>query len=294
MIRFLKQNSIFVFLVSVLIAGVIGIVIFFGGTEREEDNPVDIPAIEEPGNNDGNTAAKPKTRIDSFVGFFDKKSNITLKWTYSELGKKVKKIELFKGDTLIQDVTDANSYAINIFSSNYPTGDNEFELVLTLENDEKVSKKTVVHIPYVLNVVSNNEIVDDPELGKGVFINFTYQYYKTTPPNSPVLYVTSSTGDPFQINYVKTEIVNTNNYYTAKTTFFLDVNNYKPGSYNYNLLCQFTSFNLNFNYPMNIVLDEDFLNGPVDDEEIPPVELPDETPEEQPDLNDLVNENSGN
>lgn len=284
-IQFFKKNSVFVFLVFVLIISLIGIVFFFGGSETSDDNPIELPPIIDSDNGDGNTATKPKTKIDSFVGFFDKKANISLKWTYSESKEKVKKIELFKGDTLIQDVTDANSYVINIFSSNYPTGDNEFELVLTLDNNEKISKKATVRIPYVLNVISNNEIVDDPELGKGVFINFTYQYYKTTPPSSPSLYVTNSTGSPFQIHYVKTAIIDTNNYYTAKTTFFLDVNNYEPGSYNYNLSCKFTSFNLTFNYPMNVVLSEEFLKGPIVDEEVPPVEIPDEIPGETPDKN---------
>lgn len=258
MIQFIKKNKVFVAILTVivLLIGAIGIYVLQG------DKLIDIavpPILVDPSDSD-EPQENPHIRatITNFYGNFDDQGNtVFLYWNLKQNDSVVDKVELYSQDLFIADVTNTNMYEMPITVYQFATGVNEFELRCSLKNELSISEKTAVSVNYIFDVERTHQIVDHEEFGKGIEVEISYTYNRSTPVGIPTLVVKDLKGTLVSTTYIGNEDLRVvNNYVTSKTTYFFQINGYEPNTYTWNAQWKFDAVSLSFDYTMQEVIAE--------------------------------------
>ena len=264
MIRFIQKNKIFVGLLTVivLLIGAMGIYLLQG--DKEIDVPLP-PIISDP-EEIPEEEVKVRAAISNFYGNFDDQGNtVFLYWDLKSNDSVIEKVELYSQDTFIADVSNTHSYEMPITVYQFATGNNEFELRCSLKNEVSLSEKTVVSVSYIFDVERSHQLIDSEEFGKVIEVTIKYTNNKSTPVGIPSLIVKDLKGTLVSTTFKKNEDISVvNNYVTASTTYYFQVNGYEPNDYTWNAKWNFDVVSLGFDYTIKETIKED--EAPLPDE----------------------------
>lgn len=218
MFKFIKENKVFVFFLSIVI-GFIGFIGINALNKDENDNPpIFVESPEEP--DDLPIDETKELVIDSFTGVFtDVKNVIQFKWNITENDARIKKVELYKGNRLMQEVTGLVHVDCSIEEDSITTGSNEFTLKVITDKEAVIEKTVTVNVDYVFDVVKTSQFVDN-NLGKGVLLSITYRYHRQTPVGIPNMQMTTSLNGYYEHRYLEQNTTHLSNGYEKTTAYY--------------------------------------------------------------------------
>lgn len=146
---FMKQNRLFLIIVALILALIGSLVSVHYLTSQTDDGNPDITDETDDGDNEDNDNSNT-VKIPEITSFdaADKKDVVSLSWTIRDSSKMVKSVQLFVNDKYVADVAGYSAWSLNKTTYNLMSGDVEFALVVTYENDgsKKLEEKTSLSI----------------------------------------------------------------------------------------------------------------------------------------------------
>lgn len=207
-LSYISKNKVFICLLSVIIAITLGLGYYYVTNVRE---PKAIDKV--PGKTV--TDVNKKTAIDSYQGAYDTKSKqISLSWTIVQYDQKVTSIKLYNKDSILADVSNLNSYVLNQGLYQFPGGNNEFVIKVTLDNGEVLEKSTTVNIDYFSSIECKTEISE-----LDVLVKLTYEYNASVSIDIPRI-VANSLPYNYEFKYKETMKETLENGYVKETTIY--------------------------------------------------------------------------
>lgn len=231
MIKYFKKNKVFVLLFVCLL--------FINGVLLLQATGANTMVMyEEP------SEYSPYTTTFKLNGDFDEQAReVTLSWTLPSSREKVKNIVLYYNNEPIETVT--NQYSIRLPLSTYGinTGNANFKLIVTYEDDSAIEKNIYVYINEVFDIQVSSKL----EEGKVVYY-VTYWYAKNNPSSVPRLNYNSNV--LFDISYKESKVLEEDSAYQKKmSTYELLLNNVSNGKYELDMEWIFIDYdNISYSY----------------------------------------------
>lgn len=229
--KYIKENSVFVILLTLMVL----MLIYLGSLFLVSEN-------QRFASDSANSSTAATTDISSFNVSLNE-NQLDYNWNLVTGAKSIKKVELYHDDTLIADVTSRATYSQNLLSSGFDTGNNQFSIVVSLDDDTTLKKS----IYYYINEAFNFTVSDSENNGTVTYVA-TYYYEKARPLSSPKVKVALSGGASAQIKYVNTSNENVNDKFVkASAKYSMNVKNIKKGNYQAEMTWTFDEYNLTYN-----------------------------------------------
>lgn len=229
--EYFKKNKVFIFLVGILAVSIIAL-----GLQLMNNN--DSSSAYQP-----NQTEKGSTSINSFNVELNSSLDLTFSWNIKRGSEVIEKVEIYHGDTLLQDVTDKAIYSLSLFHSGIHTGNNEFTFKVYLDTGTVLQKSQYHYIDEVQDFNMSKDIVDNK-------IRYTVTYYDDKERKAGTLMVNLShnrTGD-IPIKFVSTNVLSEEGgYEKVQVIYEIDINALTEAPYQVNYTFSFDDYNLTIN-----------------------------------------------
>lgn len=234
--EFVKRNKIFVALASVLLL-LIAILTY------EFVQPSNTPNTVVAGNDSEKT-----TSISNFSLKLTSANDLTFHWEINQGSETISKIEIFHDTTLLKDVTSQAVYSTPLFQSGIKTGNNEFNLKVTLGNGKVLEKRLYRYIDEVLNFKEEHRLE-----GTILYMETTYYVQKDQKPRTPMVSYTLNQKGVIPFEYVKSETVKVEgDYQQQKDYYTFDLSQVNSGTYVFSLSFNYNEYNLVFKRTVSV------------------------------------------
>lgn len=233
--KFLKQNFMFVLLLSIIVCVTLGLGIYHlltSSPKETQSDPTPTPPKE----------SETATEISYLSADFKSGNTVRVSWTITQGEAKVSALELYCNENKLADVTSLNYFEMPLgvyqFYGNVP-----FTLQATLDNGEVLSKNVQVQIPKILSPRQEITHIDD-----GVEVTFHYKYYENDTIEVPKLYLMNSGSAAWQVEFVSNVQEGKEGIYVnAAATYRIRAEGLASGSYGFDVRYVFEQVAQSFN-----------------------------------------------
>ena len=232
--EYLKKNKVFIFLVGVLAISIITLALQLMNEDNDEDIYQPDPSKQ---------SEKENTEIQDFKVELGSTLDLTFSWDIKRGSEVIEKVEIFHGDTLLQDVTNKAIYSMPLFHSGIHTGNNEFTFKVHLDTGNLLEKSQYLYIDEVqafnmTKIMENNKIQ---------YI-LTYYYDKEHEVGTPQIHIVHNRNDIMPIEFVsKNTLGEENGFEKVEVIYEINLSLLMEDSYQLNLTFSFEEYNLIFN-----------------------------------------------
>lgn len=238
--KFIKNNKIFLFLcLSFVVINLLLSYRFFYGSETSNGNNVETPTY--------------TNNSISYLNanFSDQRMGIEFSWNVQVGNSSIAKYEIMQDGKVLKSGKNAASAVLSIKDFDFPTGNNKFDLIVTFQNEETLSKTVYVYIDeaFDFNVAQKME-------GNKIIYTLSYYYDDrriATPPQMSI----KNSSQPFSVQYLSAnEVKKEGHYVQMEAQYELNFANVEPGKYSVEIIWEFSNYNLLFNSNSEIEVGE--------------------------------------
>ncbi len=189
-----------------------------------------------------------ETKIQSFNASYDDISDtVSLSWYIQDTTKNVETIQVLQNEEVLATLQEESSVVLDVLEHNLSSGNNEFKLLVTLQNQTTLEKTVYVY----LNEVTDFN-VDTIYEGNQTRLLVTYTYDARKPVLAPLMSVSGS-NESFVLTYLNTQIISQNgNQIIAQSEYLLNFANVEVGNYELYFIVDFADYNLEFDFTTTI------------------------------------------
>lgn len=180
--------------------------------------------------------------------FNEERMSIDLNWNIELANGKIEKYEIYQNEVLLREGINASSAVLGMKTFDLSTGNNKFDLKVTLNDGSILSKSVYVYVDEVFDFEVRENIV-----GMSIRYNLTYTYDDRNPVSPPLIHVYES-DQPISLNYIDASQVSKDGHYiTMNAIYELNYENIETGHYVIDVNFEFVNYNLIF--PKTSVID---------------------------------------
>lgn len=229
MIRYIRQNKIFVFLLCCML--VINSALILQVVQAQDHSRF----------NDDNFYHRTPTAFELRGEFDGELREVQLTWSLPNTNKRAKSFEVFHNDEMIKDATNSYHAILPLNEYNLSTGNHVFTLVVTYTDGKILEKSVYVYIDEVFDIHVTSQLED-----KKIVYLIDYWYSKEKPSRAPRLEYSDSR---FVASYKETEMIEqAGNYVHSRTSYELLFDHVPDGIYNLQMNWNFADYD-NISYP---------------------------------------------
>lgn len=183
-----------------------------------------------------------ENNIAYFNGNFnDERKAIEFNWNVELAKGAIEKFEIFREENLLREGINASSAVLSIYEYDIPTGNNKFDLCVTLTDGTLMKKTVYVYIDEVFDFEVSENIV-----GMSILYDVTYTYDDRNPVTPPQFSI-YNIDQLITLNYISAKEISSNNHYkTIEAVYELNYENIETGRYEINVNWEFIKYNLSF------------------------------------------------
>lgn len=239
---FIKNNKVFLF----LFLSFFSIILFLTYSLVKGEESVFY--------NWGNETSYTENTISYFNGNFNEnRKTVELSWNVQLASSSIDKFEIYKDGSLLRQGKNASSAVLDLIESDLPTGNNKFDLIVTLKDNSTLNKSVYVYIDEAFDFEVTQKIV-----GSSIVYTVSYYYDDRVPVSAPQLSV-YNVDAAIEVNFLSAKDDEKNGHLIKKVAEYeIRYDNVSVGRYEIDIQWEFLNYNIveNYNSTIDVAGDE--------------------------------------